>query len=136
MNSPHSPTKEEVMNDEPRVHAYKLLDEFVEAINQDDRQKLRSQFDVPEALAEEIQGVIRDYYLGENPLLGIAPFETAFSAKGSRRPGIELFKMNDDSRWGAECVLWKNEKPSEPILHVEFFGQASSLKLQYKYIGS
>ncbi len=80
--------------------------------------------------------MIRDYYPNEKFSLGVAPFESAFATKNSKRPNIELFEMNERNRWGAECVLWVNGKPSEPILHVEFFRQASDLKLQYKYIGS
>lgn len=124
------------MNDEFRAQAYKLLSEFIRAINQDDRQELKNQFNVSEALAEEIQEMVREYYPNEKFSLGIAPFESAFSTEKSKRPNIEFFEMNDSSRWGAECVLWINNKPSEPILHVEFFGQTSNLKLQYKYIGS
>jgi len=124
------------MNDEFRAQAYKLLSEFIRAISQDDRQELKNQFNISEALAEEIQEIVREYYPNEKFSLGIAPFESEFSTEKSKRPNIEFFEMNDSSRWGAECVLWINNKPSEPILHVEFFGQPSNLKLQYKYIGS
>ena len=123
-------------NDKFRIHAHKLLDEFVRAIDKCDQQELKDQFNVSQALVEEILEIIREYHPGEKFSLGVAPFEFAFSAGKSKRPNIELFKMNDENRWGAECVLWVNDKPSEPILHVELFEQAPDLRLQYKYIGS
>ncbi|WP_418156288.1 DUF7668 domain-containing protein [Variovorax paradoxus] len=123
-------------NEKFRIHAHKLLGEFVRAIDKCDQQELKGQFDVSEALAEEILEIIREYHPREKFSLGIAPLESAFSTEKSTRPNIELFEMNDRNKWGAECVLWVNGNPSEPILHVEFFEQASDLKLQYKYIGS
>ena len=124
------------MNDEFRAQAYKLLDEFIGAVSRDDWQELNNHFDVSEALAEEIQEMIHEYYPNEDFSLGIAPFGSAFSKEKRKRPDIELFEMNDGDRWGVECVLWVNGKPSEPILHVELFWKASDLRLQYKYIGS
>lgn len=119
-----------------RFEVYKLLAEFIRLLNINDQRGLEDKFNVCNALAEEIQEVIREYYPGEGVSLGIAPFELAFLREKFKRPNIQLFEMNDGNGLGAECVLWVDGKSSEPILHVEFFEQDSNLKLQYKYIGS
>lgn len=124
------------MDNDFKTQAYELLKEFVRAISNDDRQELKKKFDISDALAEEIQEMIGSYYSEGKFSLGIAPFELAFSKEKSTRPNIDLFEMNESNRWGAECVLWNHNKPSEPILHVELFNEIPSLKLQYKYIGS
>jgi hypothetical protein len=124
------------MNPDFEIKIYEILKDFVRAVDKDDRQRLREEFDISANLAEEIHEMIAEYYPGDKFSLGISPFELAFSKEGVTRPGVELFEMNESDRWGVECVLWNKGVPSEPILHVEFLDAPSGLKLSYKYIGS
>lgn len=124
------------MDEEYRVRAYQLLEALVRAIDQDDRQTLKELFDISDAVAEEIQEVVPKYFPDEGFSLAIAPFESAFSPAAFGRPNILLFEMNEKGLWGCECILWNKDQPGEPTLNVEFSGDAATLSLDYRYIGS
>ncbi|MPV70041.1 hypothetical protein [Burkholderia sp. BE17] len=115
--------------------AYKVISEFLGALNSMDKHLLESTFGVTEPILDEICESLDDYF-GRKPSISLAPIEVAFSGKKGSRPYIDLFEMDDGQSWGAECILWVDGKAQEPILHVELSGKSDGLNLKYKYIGS
>lgn len=115
--------------------AYKVISEFLDALNSMDKRALESKFGVTEPIRAEICETLEDYF-GTKPSISLAPIEVAFSGKSESRLYIDLFEMDDGQSWGAECVLWVDGKAEEPILHVELGGPSDGLSLKYKYIGS
>ncbi|WP_175750201.1 hypothetical protein [Burkholderia pyrrocinia] len=115
--------------------AYKVISEFLGALNSMDKHLLESTFGVTEPILDEICESLDDYF-GRKPSISLAPIEVAFSGKKGSRPYIDLFEMDDGQSWGAECILWVDGKAQEPILHVELSGKSDDLNLKYKYIGS
>ncbi|HDR9512183.1 hypothetical protein C5615_38285 [Burkholderia cepacia] len=115
--------------------AYKVISEFLGALNSMDKHLLESTFGVTEPILDEICESLDDYF-GRKPSISLAPIEVAFSGKKGSRPYIDLFEMDDGQSWGAECILWVDGKAQEPILHVELSGKGDDLNLKYKYIGS
>ncbi|UVE66681.1 hypothetical protein L2Y90_06040 [Burkholderia pyrrocinia] len=115
--------------------AYKVISEFLGALNSMDKHLLESTFGVTEPILDEICESLDDYF-GRKPSISLAPIEVAFSGKKGSRRYIDLFEMDDGQSWGAECILWVDGKAQEPILHVELSGKSDDLNLKYKYIGS
>ncbi|WP_175947801.1 hypothetical protein [Burkholderia pyrrocinia] len=115
--------------------AYKVISEFLGALNSMDKHLLESTFGVTEPILDEICESLDDYF-GRKPSISLAPIEVAFSGKKGSRPYIDLFEMDDGQSWGAECILWVDGKAQEPIFHVELSGKSDDLNLKYKYIGS
>lgn len=123
------------MNPSLNDRAYKVISEFLDALNSMDKRALESRFGVTEPILEEICESL-DEYFGTKPSISLAPIEVAFSGKSGSRPYIDLFEMDDGQSWGVECVIWVEGKAEEPILHVELSGPSDKLNLKYKYIGS
>ncbi|WP_162631569.1 hypothetical protein [Burkholderia sp. JP2-270] len=115
--------------------AYRVISEFLGALNSMDKHLLGSTFGVTEPILDEICESLDDYF-GRKPSISLAPIEVAFSGKKGSRPYIDLFEMDDGQSWGAECILWVDGKAQEPILHVELSGKSDDLNLKYKYIDS
>ncbi|WP_124453276.1 hypothetical protein [Burkholderia sp. Bp8992] len=128
-------TNEAEMNLSLSDRAYKVISEFLDALNSMDKRALESKFGVTEPIRAEICETLEDYF-GTKPSISLAPIEVAFSGKSESRLYIDLFEMDDGQSWGAECVLWVDGKAEEPILHVELGGPSDGLSLKYKYIGS
>ncbi|RQS50809.1 hypothetical protein [Burkholderia sp. Bp8986] len=123
------------MNPPLNDRAYKVISEFLDAINSMDKRTLESKFGVAEPILDEICESLNDYF-GRKPSIGLAPIELAFSGKRGSRPYIDLFEMDGGQSWGAECVLWMDGRAEEPILHVELCKTRDELNLKFKYIGS
>jgi len=123
------------MNPSLNDQTYKVISEFLDALNSMDTQVLESRFGVTEPILDEICEMLDDYF-GRKPRLSLAPIEVAFSGKKGSRPYIDLFEMDGGQSWGVECIIWVDGKAEEPILHVELSGSSNDLKLKYKYIGS
>ncbi|MGG1949374.1 hypothetical protein AB1286_31935 [Trinickia sp. NRRL B-1857] len=123
------------MNTSLNDPVYKVISEFLDALNSMDGRTLESRFGVTEPILDEICESLDDYF-GRKPDIRLAPIEVAFSGQRGEKPYVDLFEMDDGQSWGAECVLWVNGKAEEPILHVELRGASDKLNLQYKYIGS
>ncbi|WP_186014664.1 hypothetical protein [Burkholderia gladioli] len=123
------------MNSSINYRAYKEISEFLDAINSMNKEVLKSRFGVSEPILDEICESLEDYF-GEKSIVDLAPIGEAFSSKRGSRPYIDIFEMDDDKSWGAECVLWVGGKAAEPILHVELLETNDGLNLKCKYIGS
>ncbi|WP_155636679.1 hypothetical protein [Burkholderia gladioli] len=114
---------------------YKEISEFLGAVNSMDKEVLKSRFGVSEPILDEICKSLEDYF-GEKSVVDLAPISEAFSSRKDSRPYIDIFEMDGDKSWGAECVLWVDGKAAEPILHVELLETNDGLNLKCKYIGS
>jgi hypothetical protein len=115
--------------------AYKVISEFLDAINSMDEQALESRFGVTEPILEEICESFDDYFGGKLNV-GLPSIEVTFSGKKESRPYIDIFEMDDGQSWGVECFLWVDGQVQESILHAELHDKGDDLKLKYKYIGS
>ena len=124
-----------LMHEKFKKPIYVQLQNFVEFIDTKNVNALQTNFGISMLIFEEIEETLGEYF-PVSVSLGIAPFEIAFSEIAGTTTPIDLYTMNDPEKWGLECVLWANNKRSEPILHaeIEIFGDI--IKFQYKYIGS
>ncbi|SAI69931.1 Uncharacterised protein [Bordetella ansorpii] len=117
------------------LEVYALLSCYVKALNDVDRATLQARFGVGEPIVQEITESLEGYF-GQQPDIGLAPSDVAFSGKQGSRPFIDLYEMNEPDFWGADCVIWVDGKPQEPTLHVELSKPDGELQLRHKYIGS
>ena len=123
-----------MINEGFKKELYSLLVEFIKMINNRDSNNMRKKFFINEEVFEEIIENLSEYF-GEDFAIDIAPYQKAFE-RYKNRQNIDIYEMNESGVFGIECVIWRNEKPQEPILHAEVFGKSKDLKLRYKYIGS
>lgn len=114
--------------------AYMLAVEFIDAINTNDKEKLKGEFSVSHAVLDEIYEEI-EYFFDSIPLISLPSIETAFLSRNPKT-FFDFYKMDDDICWGAECTLFVDGKIAEPILHLEFIERDDELFLTYKYLGS
>ena len=124
------------MQETLRTAMYRLVVEFLDAINAGDVEHLTRKFGVSPQVLDEIHEAVNVDPRHPNPKLGLAPYEQAFEQDGRSRPSIEFFEMNDASSWGVECSLWIDGRESEFILHAVVREDAEGLALRYGYIGS
>ncbi|AZN35503.1 hypothetical protein [Iodobacter ciconiae] len=114
--------------------AYMLAVEFIDAINTNDKEKLKEKFSVSQAVLDEIYEEI-EYFFDGIPPISLPSIETAFLSRNPKT-FFDFYKMDDDIFWGAECTLFVDGKIAEPILHLEFIERDDELFLTYKYLGS
>lgn len=119
-----------------RTEIYKLVEEFLDAVNAGNVEYLTRKFSLSPQVLDEIHEVINVVPRHPGPKLGLAPYERAFEQGGRSRPSIEFFRMDDASSWGVECSLWMDGRESEFILHAVVIESAEGLALNYGYIGS
>ncbi|WP_213941372.1 hypothetical protein [Pseudomonas sp. dw_612] len=114
--------------------AYAKTKLLVEAIDRRDSPTLERDFEISNAVADEIYESIDDYF-DKGTKISIAPEETAFDSRAQHRPFIDAYETNDKAL-GLECVLFANGAPGEAILHLEVSESNGQLTVYYKYIGS
>lgn len=122
------------MNKVTQEKYYILAVEFIDAINTNNKEKLKEKFSVSQAVLDEIYEEIV-YFFNSMPLISLPPIEIAFSPRNPRK-FFDFYQMDDNLSWGAECSLSVNGKIAEPILHLEFIERNNELCLTYKYLGS
>jgi hypothetical protein len=124
------------MQETLRTEMYRLVGEFLDAINAGDVEHLTRKFGLSPQILEEIQEVMNIGPRPPNPKLGLAPYKQAFEQGSRSRPSIEFFRMNDAASWGVEFSLWIDGRESELILHAVVSEGAEGLAFNYGYIGS
>lgn len=123
------------MNESVRILAYEKVNELLTLINDRDLHGLDLKFGISFAVFDEIEEILGKYF-SDSVMLSPPPLSVAFSSEKGLRLPFDFYQMNDQAKWGVECVLWANSIRSEPILHVEIEVMNGGVKLYYKYIGS
>ena len=113
---------------------YRLVEDFVATISDNNQTKLLNDFDLPPAVHEEIRECLENYF-DSTETLTAPPRARQTEITDDERCLVEAFHMNDGNI-GIECVIFANNIPSEAILHLELTKNAENPKLIYKYIGS
>ncbi len=115
---------------------HKLLNEFIQALNEENTEELKNKFGITDGIYEEIIEILGYYYGEEIPKFGILSFNSIFRDLGSRK-ALEIYRIDDtDSIWRMELSILVNDKIDEPIFHFEVCINGEDITLQYLYVGS
>ncbi|GHS89796.1 hypothetical protein FACS189487_10720 [Campylobacterota bacterium] len=114
------------------MQAYKLVSEFLDAVNRSDTDLLKSKFNISSAVYDEIIECLKGYFGDANIKISPPPLDTIL--ENSHRLLFELSSDNDCLE--IECLLYNNNIISEPIAHFYLLKDNNKFKLEYQYIGS
>jgi len=118
--------------------AYKLMNDFLDAVNNKDINKLKTEFGIIEDNIIYLYDTLSSYY-DKLPKLDILPFEDFYLDATEEQRNSDIFKFNDNECWGIDARVLVDEKIDEPMLHFKLCKNDNNkygYNLEFLYLGS